>query len=84
MLKPHIPGAREAGGGAEMSDTAFSLKRTHKGQDPVILILIAISRRAAIFDRAKRAFSYALLSEAFTFCLSITVIVFSTPSTGQL
>jgi hypothetical protein len=48
---------------------------------PFILMLIAISRRAAKFDRAKRAISYALLSEAFTFCLSIALIIFSTPPT---
>ena len=50
---------------------------------PVVLILIGISRRAAQFDRAKRAFSYALLSESFTFCLSVAVIILYTPS-GQL
>ncbi len=46
---------------------------------PVILMLIGISRRAAQFDRAKRAISYALLSEAFTFCLSIIIVVLSSP-----
>jgi hypothetical protein len=51
---------------------------------PVILFLIAISRRAAKFDRAKRAISYALLSEGFTFCLSIASIIISTASARQL
>ena len=51
---------------------------------PFILMLIGISRRAAKFDQAKRAISYALLSEGFTFCLSIATIVFSTPSARQL
>src|SRR5262245_40644859 len=50
---------------------------------PFVLMLIGISRRAAQFDRAKRAISYALLSEAFTFCLSIIIVVFSSPSGRQ-
>jgi len=47
---------------------------------PFILMLIGISRRAAQFDRAKRAISYALLSESFSFCLSVAIIIVSTPS----
>jgi hypothetical protein len=49
---------------------------------PVILILIGISRRAAQFDAAKKAFSYALLCESFSFCLSVAVIILYTAS-GQ-
>jgi hypothetical protein len=47
---------------------------------PFVLILIGISRRAAQFDQAKKAISYALLSEGFTFCLALAAVVFSTPS----